>query len=213
MKNLLISNPDCARHAIDGHPEKPERLAAVMNRLESSGLLKDMEQISAREISAPQLSLAHSADYVNLVEASEVQNEVVQLDPDTFLGPGSLRAAKLAAGAVVQATEQVIQGVARRAFCAIRPPGHHAELAAAMGFCIFNNIAVATTFALEILPSTRSRFAILMFTIATALSIYSRTTKEYWSVPAFRIIFTLTAILTLPTNTSSIRHLNQGQKV
>ncbi|HIG39151.1 MAG: histone deacetylase family protein [bacterium] len=149
MKSLLISHPDCARHAMDGHPERPERLAAVMDRLESSGLVKDMEQISAREISSSQLSLAHSADYVNTVETSEVQNEVVRLDPDTFLGPGSLRAAKLAAGAVVQATEQVIQGITKRAFCAIRPPGHHAELAAAMGFCIFNNIAVATRVALE----------------------------------------------------------------
>ena len=149
MKSLLITHPDCGKHMLAGHPERPARLTAVMDRLQTSGLALEMEQIQAPEISSDQLALTHPEHYIQLIESAEQPGNVVRLDPDTFMNQGSLRAAKLAAGAVAEAAERVIEGAAKRAFCAIRPPGHHAEFAEALGFCLFNNVAIAASLALE----------------------------------------------------------------
>ena len=88
---------------------------------------------------------------------------VAKVDPDTYMSPGSLRAARLAAGACIQATQQVLHGHASQAFCAVRPPGHHAEVATAMGFCLFNNIALAAELALQ--DVNIQRVAILDFDV------------------------------------------------
>lgn len=149
MKPLLLTNPDCLHHEMPRHPERPERLTAVMDRLRSSGVASDMTQILASEVSLEQLTLVHPESYVRHIETSEPDQAFIKVDPDTYMSKGSLRAARLAAGAVAEATQKVLDGDANRAFCAIRPPGHHAEIAAAFGFCLYNNVAIAAELALQ----------------------------------------------------------------
>lgn len=123
------------------HPERPERLAAVMDALRDADLARDRRE--AAEVDRAALERVHSAAYVDAVFAASPDEGLVQLDPDTAMSPGSLRAALLAAGAVVGAVRAVVRGETGRAFCAVRPPGHHAEAERAMGFCLFSSVAVA----------------------------------------------------------------------
>lgn len=163
MKSLLITHPDCTHHLLPGHPENPQRLVAVMDRLRDSGLAQDLEQIEASEASTADLCLAHPEAFVHRIEGLEKQGTIIRVDADTYMSPGSTRAAKLAAGACAEATRKVLAGHARHAFCAVRPPGHHAEFAEAMGFCLFNNIAVAARVALE--HADIERIAIIDFDV------------------------------------------------
>ncbi len=166
MTTGLFTHPDCEDHVQRGHPERPERLAAVMARLEDAGLLDDFDVRRATEVEGASVLLAHPDSYMRHVQnqgAIVPQGGIVPLDPDTYMSSGSLRAAKLAAGAGVAATKAVLAGEMARAFCAVRPPGHHAEIAAAMGFCIFNNIAIAAETAL--LDPQINRIAILDFDV------------------------------------------------
>lgn len=148
MKPLLLTHPDCMHHEMPGHPERPARLTAVMEKLRASGMASDMIEILASEVSPDQLALVHPDSYIAHIGNSEPSESVIKVDPDTFMSPGSHRAAKLAAGAVAEATERVLAGEANRAFCAIRPPGHHAEIASALGFCLYNSVAIAAEIAL-----------------------------------------------------------------
>lgn len=149
MTTALFTHPDCTRHVMPNHPESPERLIAVMERLRRSGLAHEMQMYEPREISREDLELVHPGAFVERIEATEPREGIARVDPDTFMSPGSARAARLAAGACLQAAEIVLNGYADNAFCAVRPPGHHAELAEAMGFCLFNNIAIAAARALQ----------------------------------------------------------------
>ncbi len=144
----LYTHPDCENHKLAQHPERPERLKAVINRLVETGMTEDMQVILAEELADDVLTQVHPEKYVLTINHSEPTTSIVRLDPDTYMSVGSLRAAKLAAGACVKGVEDILQDKTERAFCAIRPPGHHAEVAAAMGFCIFNNIALAAETAL-----------------------------------------------------------------
>lgn len=117
----------------------------------------------ASEVSTDDIAMVHPEHYIQHIESSEPKSGIVQLDPDTYMNSGSLRAAKLCAGAIVEATKRVLAGESDRAFCATRPPGHHAEIAEALGFCIFNNIAIAAELAL--LDPTINRVAILDFDV------------------------------------------------
>lgn len=163
MTTALITHPDCERHAMPGHPERPERLIAVMERLHASGLADDMTEVMASEVSDDHISLVHPKQFIEAIEACERVDRIVRVDPDTFMSPGSTRAARLAAGACVEATQRVLLGEFQNAFCAVRPPGHHAELAAAMGFCLYNNIAIAARTALA--DPRVERVAILDFDV------------------------------------------------
>jgi len=120
-----------------------------MDELRRSSLINDMQEILASEVSSNLLESIHPTSYIQHIESFENIESVTKVDPDTYMSPGSLRAAKLAAGAVAEATTRVLNGEANRAFCAIRPPGHHAEVAAALGFCLFNNVAIAAELALR----------------------------------------------------------------
>ncbi len=125
----------------EGHPEHPGRLKAVLDALADAGL--DGETITATEAGVADLERIHPANYVVRILEAGPREGLAYLDADTALSPGSVRAAKLAAGAVLDAVRSVAAGERTRAFCAVRPPGHHAEPDRAMGFCLFSNLAVA----------------------------------------------------------------------
>lgn len=126
----------------EGHPECPERLDAINDHLLGMGYLNFTVPYDAPEATREQLLRAHTAHYLAEIEDLSPASGYAQVDPDTRMNPYSLLAARHAAGAAVLATDLVISGEVTRAFCAVRPPGHHAERDAAMGFCLFNNAAV-----------------------------------------------------------------------
>jgi len=147
---LLFSHDECLRHEMQpGHPERPDRLRAVLRQLRVSGLLQELEQRSARPVTFEQLRGIHAAEYLKTLERTSPQLGLFPVDPDTAMGPHSLSAAAHAAGAVVDAVTAVLAGEADRAFCAVRPPGHHAEADAGMGFCFYNSIALGAQTALS----------------------------------------------------------------
>jgi acetoin utilization deacetylase AcuC-like enzyme len=132
-----------------GHPESPARLHAIEDHLIEVQLYYLLRHLDAREATREQLLRVHDGAYLDALDASPVLDGLCHLDPDTVIGPNSLRAARRAAGALVTAVEHVIQGEVNNAFCAVRPPGHHARRDQTMGFCIYNNIAVGVAHALE----------------------------------------------------------------
>jgi acetoin utilization deacetylase AcuC-like enzyme len=146
-----ITHSDCARHEMGAdHPECPERLAAINDHLLIRGLLDYMLPYDAPLATAQQLERAHAALYVRQIFDAAPTHGYVQVDPDTRMNPHTVSAALRAAGALVLATDLVLRGEVSTAFCAVRPPGHHAERAAAMGFCFFNNVAVGIRHALDV---------------------------------------------------------------
>jgi acetoin utilization deacetylase AcuC-like enzyme len=129
-----------------GHLERKERLISIVNALKSSSLWDQLTHIKPRKASLEELEMVHSHSYVEKIK--ELRQGY--LDPDTYLSKGSFEAALYAAGAVIEAIDRCRNGDLRRIFCAVRPPGHHAERDRAMGFCIFNNIAVGARYAQKI---------------------------------------------------------------
>lgn len=149
MQTAYISHPLCFKHDMGSHhPESPARLHAIEDQLIASGLLDYLQCHEAPAATREQLLRVHDAAYIDSVEASVPQHGMVQLDGDTALNPFSYQAALRAAGAAVLAVDLVMTHQVENVFCNIRPPGHHAERARAMGFCIFNNVAVAAAHAL-----------------------------------------------------------------
>jgi acetoin utilization deacetylase AcuC-like enzyme len=133
-------SPEFLKHNADLlHPERPERLTAILSRCGENGLLERLSPLDFGPASDDELSLAHTRRHI----ANLAKSGGRQLDPDTFCGFDTPEIARLAAGAAVAATRRVMAGEAGNAFCALRPPGHHAPADRAMGFCFLNNIAVA----------------------------------------------------------------------
>jgi acetoin utilization deacetylase AcuC-like enzyme len=150
LATALITHPDCVLHEMgDGHPESPQRLRSVLKALEASGLAPRLVAREAREASREELERVHSKEYVEAIFAAAPDQGYAFLDPDTSMNTASLSAALHAAGAVAMATDMVMSGEVANAFCAVRPPGHHATPARSMGFCIFNNVAVGAMQAIE----------------------------------------------------------------
>jgi acetoin utilization deacetylase AcuC-like enzyme len=154
MSTVFYSHPDCRAHDMGaGHPECPQRLDAIQDHLLATGLDVALDFRDAPQATAQQIARAHTAHYVSeiqdLLEQVRIQGVTKALDPDTVACPATLAAALRAAGAAVAATDDVIAGRASNAFCAVRPPGHHATREQAMGFCFFNNVAVAARHALD----------------------------------------------------------------
>jgi acetoin utilization deacetylase AcuC-like enzyme len=155
MTTAIYSHPDCRRHDMgDGHPECAQRLDAIDDYLIASGLADALDRREAPPVDLADLALAHSSGHVSelrdLLAQVSASGESRAIDPDTIAGPGTWNAALCAAGAAVAATDAVIDGSAENAFCSVRPPGHHATRDAAMGFCFFNNVAVAARHALDV---------------------------------------------------------------
>jgi acetoin utilization deacetylase AcuC-like enzyme len=149
MQTAYITHPLCLKHDMgSGHPECPARIHAVEDQLIASGLFAYLQQHEAPEVTREQLLRVHDADYVDAIAAMAPQHGRVDLDGDTAMNPFSYPAALRAAGAAVLGVDLVMAGKVENAFCNIRPPGHHAERARAMGFCIFNNVAVGAAHAL-----------------------------------------------------------------
>ena len=144
MATAFVTHADCLKHEMGAyHPERPERLTAIEDQLIASGIGQHLARYEAPLATDEELARVHPMQYVRAIRDAAPQEGTVHLDPDTAMNPYSLRAALRAAGAAVLATDLVMRGEADSAFCSVRPPGHHACRARSMGFCIFNNVAVA----------------------------------------------------------------------
>jgi acetoin utilization deacetylase AcuC-like enzyme len=155
MSTAFFSHPDCRAHDMGaGHPECPQRLDAIADHLLATGLDIALEHHEPPLATLEQLQRAHSVHYVmelkDLLEQVTAEGRTKALDPDTIANPHTWRAALRAAGAAIAATDAVLDGRVHNAFCAVRPPGHHATRDQAMGFCFFNNVAVAARHALDV---------------------------------------------------------------
>ena len=155
MTTLLVSHSACLEHEMgEGHPERPDRLRVVERALEAETfqqLAREMAPLATKAM----LTRVHPLEYVEALERSSPERGRVRIDADTVMSPGSFEAALRAAGGAVMAVDEVMGAKAKNAFVATRPPGHHAEIATAMGFCFFNNAAIAARHAQAVYGAER----------------------------------------------------------
>lgn len=164
MPVAFITHPSCLLHEMGPyHPECPERLMAVGDRMIAAGIDPYLRHYTAPEVTHEQIARVHSETYIDEIEEASPGEGLHYLDPDTALNPHSLTAAKHAAGAVVMGVDLVMKGECATAFCAVRPPGHHAERRRAMGFCLFNSVAIGAAHALA--AHGLSRVAVVDFDV------------------------------------------------
>jgi acetoin utilization deacetylase AcuC-like enzyme len=142
----FIYHPLYQKHETDPHPENPGRLQAILDRLENSEIPLHITKVDPREALHEEIASIHNSGYISSVE-QRCREGQTSLDMDTNISLNSYDAAILASGAGLTAVDKVIDGELRNVFCAVRPPGHHAEHERSMGFCLFNNVAVATRYA------------------------------------------------------------------
>ncbi|MEP4194515.1 MAG: histone deacetylase family protein [Aliishimia sp.] len=160
MTTALLTHSDCLQHVNPpGAPEQVARLKYVLNALEDLDLLR----LDAPKATQDQISLVHDADYVASIPGRMPKDEIIHLDPDTYVSATSLNAILRASGGAVHAVNTILDGHAKNAFVATRPPGHHAEQATPMGFCIFGNVAIAAKHAMDV--RGLNRVAVLDFDV------------------------------------------------
>ena len=147
MSTLLITHPACLDHLTPaGHPERPDRLRAI-DRALGHERFRPLVRVEAPAASLETIALCHPMQYVTAIRDASPKEGLLGLDADTTMSPGSFEAALRAAGGAVHAVDEVMTGKAANAFVATRPPGHHTETARPMGFCLFNNAAIAARYA------------------------------------------------------------------
>lgn len=150
MSTAYISHSECLKHDTgEGHPENARRLSAIEDQFVATGLFDVLRRFDAPEVTESQLLRVHTRTHLETIRSMAPESGYARLDPDTVISPDTLQAARRAAGAVVAAVDLVINGEMESAFCGVRPPGHHAESNRAMGFCLYNNIAVGAAHALQ----------------------------------------------------------------
>lgn len=150
MSTAYISHPDFMKHEMGRHhPECPERIAAIEDQLIQSRLDAHLKRIDPPLASEADITRVHSEDHLAFVKSKAPSSGYSMIDGDTIMNPATWTVSLRAAGAAIAAVDAVMQGEVNNAFCAIRPPGHHAEPHRSMGFCVFNNVAIATRYAIE----------------------------------------------------------------
>ncbi|MEE9355505.1 MAG: histone deacetylase family protein [Methylococcaceae bacterium] len=150
MATAYITHTDCLKHQISSvHPESPERLSSIEEHLITEGLMDLLIVSESPKATFEQLARVHSKEHIAFIFEHSLDHGQYTIDPDTAMNQYTLQASLRAAGAVVKATDLVINNQVNNAFCNVRPPGHHAEYEKAMGFCFFNNIATGVAHALE----------------------------------------------------------------
>jgi acetoin utilization deacetylase AcuC-like enzyme len=155
MTTLLLTHPLCIEHAPpEGHPERPDRIK-IIERILATPHFDSLVREEAPAATPDHITRAHAEDYYHRIEQASPDEGLEQLDPDTWMSPKSFAAALRGVGAAVRAVDAVMRREVENAFCATRPPGHHAESRRAMGFCLFNNAAIAAHHARETYDAER----------------------------------------------------------
>jgi acetoin utilization deacetylase AcuC-like enzyme len=150
MTTGYITHPDFLKHEMGSHhPECPERIQAINDQMIRSGIDRFLHHLDAPLASEDQLELVHSPDHIAFVKEQAPQSGYSMLDGDTIMNPHTWQAALRAAGAAIAGVDAVMKGEVENVFCAVRPPGHHAEPTRSMGFCLFDNVAIAARYAME----------------------------------------------------------------
>ncbi len=177
MSTLYITHPACLNHLTpSGHPERPDRLRAIDRVLEDERF-QTLARVTAPEASIDDIALCHPRDFIEEIAEAVPKEGMVRIDADTSMSPGSFAAALRAIGGALYAVDEVMTGKAPNAFCAMRPPGHHAETVRPMGFCLFNSAAIAARHAQK--KHGAERVAIVDFDVHHG----NGTQEIFWSDP------------------------------
>ena len=157
MQNTgIVADPTVKLHDTGpGNPEQPERYSVIVDQLNATGILDEVAWLTPRPASDEELALVHSREYISLVGAEIAAGRRELSTGDTVISAQSLRAAQIAAGAVIEGVDSVFEGRVMNAFCIVRPPGHHASRSRGMGFCVFNNVAIGARYAQQTFGAKR----------------------------------------------------------
>ena len=202
---ILFTHQSCLLHEVAaGHPENPSRLK-VLEALFADDTFKELERRNAPLGTVDQIALMHSEQYIEEIVRAVPDNELVYLDADTSLSHGSIEAAMRGCGSVCAAIDALMTENAKNAFCAVRPPGHHAETEKAMGFCLFNNAAIGAAYAQE--KFKVDRIAVVDFDVHHG----NGTQEMFWSQP--NLLYASTHQMPLFPGTGAVSEVGEYNNV